>query len=264
MINVKRSLLFTLRYIYLYKRSVARLMEIFYWPLLDLIVWGFITTYLLRYRDGLPEIITFLIGALILWDILFRSQQGLSISFLEDMWSRNLLNIFVSPLRPAEYILSLIIMGAIKLFMASVVMVTMAIIFYEFNIFTIGITLVPLVINLLVMGWAVGIVTMAIILRFGQEAEVMAWGVAFLFQPVSAVFYPVDVLPPIIQNIAQFVPASHIFEGMRHVITYKTFPMEHVIWASCLNVVYMVGAISFFYYIFNKVKEKGLLTKVGE
>jgi len=264
MLSVRRSALFTMRYLYLYKRSVARLMEVFYWPLMDLIVWGFITTYLLRYKSGLPEIVTFLIGALIMWDMLFRSQQGLSISFLEDMWSRNLVNIFVSPLRPGEYVLSLIMIGAFKLLLASTFMITVAIVFYHFNIFKIGLTLIPLVINLLVMGWAVGIVTMAIILRFGQEAEVMAWGIAFLFQPLSAVFYPVDVLPPVIQAIAKFVPASHIFEGMRHAITYKTYPSEHILWASCLNVVYLLAAIGFFYFVFNKVKEKGLLTKVGE
>lgn len=264
MLNIRRSMAFTMRYLYLYKRSVARLMEIFYWPLLDLVVWGFITAYLSRYEGVLPSVVTFLIGALILWDILFRSQQGLSISFLEDMWSRNLVNIFVSPLRPGEYVLSLIMMGAIKLALASIVMVTVAFFLYNFNIFQLGFALLPLVINLLVMGWAIGIITMGVILRFGQEAEVMAWGIAFLFQPLSAVFYPVDVLPPVIQKIAFCVPSSHIFEGMREVITYGTFPTEHLLWATGINIIYLALAIAFFYYVFTAVKEKGLLTKIGE
>jgi ABC-2 type transport system permease protein len=120
------------------------------------------------------------------------------------------------------------------------------------------------VINLVVTGWAVGIFTTAIILRFGQEAEVLAWGLAFLFQPVSAVFYPVSVLPPFLQTIAHGIPASHVFEGMRAVIDGKAFPVDELIWAAGLNVVYLVGAILFFNGMFRIVKMKGLLVRVGE
>ena len=119
-------------------------------------------------------------------------------------------------------------------------------------------------INLVVTGWAIGIFTTAIILRYGQEAEVMAWGLAFLFQPVSAVFYPISVLPPWLQTIANGIPAAHVFEGMRAVIETANFPLTELLWAAGLNVLYLAGAILFFNGMFRIVKAKGLLVRVGE
>ncbi len=264
MTSFQRILAYTVRHLYLYKRSMPRLMEVFYWPVLDLLVWGFVTVYLSRQSGAVPQFVTFFLGALILWDILFRSQQGISVSFLEDVWSRNLLNIFVSPMSATEYVLSLLFLSVIKLLLTSTVMVTLAMLLYQFNIFEIGLALVPLVVNLVVMGWAVGIVTTALILRFGQEAEVLAWGVALLFQPVSAVFYPVAVLPWFLRAVANYVPAAHVFEGMRKVIEGGPFPARELAWAAGLNVLYIVFSVLFFYWNFKVVKEKGLLAKVGE
>lgn len=262
--KISRILAYTLRHLYLYRRSLPRLMEVFYWPLLDLLLWGFVGVYLAGYRESLPNFVTFFLGALILWDILFRSQQGISVSFLEDVWSRNLLNIFVSPLSPGEYMASLLVMSIVKLILASSVMATLAFFLYSFNIFTVGFTLIPLAANLIVMGWSIGIVTTALILRFGQEAEVLAWGIALLFQPVSAVFYPVAVLPGPLRVIAMYIPASHVFEGMRKAISSGRFPTEDLIAASALNAVYIAASIIFFAWNFRVVKRKGLLAKIGE
>ncbi len=260
-----RILSYTLRHLYLYKRSLPRLMEVFYWPTLDLVVWGFVSTFLDRFKSGGgPGFITFFIGALILWDMLFRSQQGITVSFLEDMWSRNLLNIFVSPLSPWEYISSLLAISVVKLILTSTVMVTLAWLLYSFNVFTLGFPLIPLVLNLIVMGWSVGIVTTAFILRFGQEAEVLAWGVALFFQPFSAVFYPVSVLPGWVRTAAFFIPSSHVFEGMRAVISTGTLPVREVVLASALNAAYIAASLLFFSWNFKVVKRKGLLAKTGE
>ena len=262
--KLHRILALVIRHLYLYKRSIPRLMEVFYWPFLDLVVWGFITIYLAKFKGTLPDFIAFLLGALILWDILFRSQQGLSVSFLEDMWARNLLNIFVSPISPIEYVTALMLVSIVKLLLASTVMVLFAWLFYSFNIFLIGASLIPLIINLVIMGWAVGIITMGLILRFGQEAEVLAWAVAFLFQPVSAVFYPVSVLPSFLQTIARYIPSSHIFEGMRGVVAGGGFPTTELVWATSLNILYLTGALIFFYWNFGVVRKKGLLARIGE
>lgn len=262
-----RIFAYTARHLYLYKRSLPRLMEVFYWPVLDLVVWGFVSIYLSKQKGELPDFITFFLGALILWDILFRSQQGISVSFLEDVWSRNLLNIFVSPLSPAEYITSLLFLSIIKLLLTSAVMVTLAWLLYSFNVFLLGFTLIPLVLNLIVMGWSIGIITTALIMRFGQEAEVLAWGIALLFQPVSAVFYPVSVLPGWVQGIALFVPSAHVFEGMREVVVggvSSGVPISNIVWAALLNCAYITVAILFFWWNFKVVKKKGLLAKVGE
>lgn len=253
-----------LRHLYLHRRSMARLMETFYWPLLDLLVWGFITVYLQRYREGLPGFVIFFIGALILWDILFRSQQGISISFLEEMWSRNLMNLFVSPLRPGEFIIATMVISILKLLSASAVTISLAWVLYSFNLFMIGLSLIPFILSLTVMGWSIGILTTSIIMRYGQKAEVLAWGLAFLFQPISAVFYPVSVLPEFLQVVARFVPAAHIFEGMRAVIAGGGFPVEELIWAAGLDGIYLIGSILFFYAMFRSVKVRGLLLRSGE
>ena len=252
------------RHLMLYKRSPQRVMEIIYWPLLDLLVWGFITLYLARFREGLPAFVTFFLGALILWDILFRAQQGICISFLEEIWSRNLLNLFVSPLRTGEFLAATMLVSIIKVAGAAIMTVTLALLLYDFNLFIIGLSLIPFVFNLVAMGWAVGIFTTAIILRYGQEAEVLAWGLAFLFQPVSAVFYPISVLPPVLQAVARGIPAAHIFEGMRAVIETGSLPLDALAWAVGLNAVYLTAAILFFNFMFQVVRRKGLLVRTGE
>ncbi|MFQ5737169.1 MAG: ABC transporter permease, partial [Thermodesulfobacteriota bacterium] len=185
-------------------------------------------------------------------------------SFLEDVWSRNLLNIFVSPFSPAEYVASLMLLSVIKLIFTSTVMVTLAWVFYSFDIFLLGFPLIPLILNLIVMGWSIGIVTTALILRFGQEAEVLAWGIALLFQPFSAVFYPVSVLPGWLQAVAWCIPSAHVFEGMRQVISGGGFPVSHMLWAAGLNVIYITVSLLFFWWNFRAVKKRGLLAKVGE
>lgn len=252
------------RHLSLYKRSLTRLMEIIYWPVLDLMVWGFVTIYLRKYQGSLPFFISFFLGSLILWDIFFRAQQGISISFLEEVWSRNLLNLFVSPLTPAEFIFGTLIVSLFKVIATFIVTFCLALILFSFNIFSLGFPLFLFLLNLILMGWAIGVITTGAILRFGQEAEVLAWGLAFLFQPVSAVFYPVSVLPPVLQKIAWWIPASHTFEAMRAVIQQGPFPAGELAWAFALNGVYMILAALFFSWMLKEVREKGLLLKSGE
>ncbi|MBC7365113.1 MAG: ABC transporter permease, partial [Candidatus Aminicenantes bacterium] len=220
-----------LRHIYLYRHSLTRLVEIFYWPLLDLLVWGFVSIYISRLSaegKNTPNFLGIFLGALILWDILFRSQQGISVSFLEEVWARNFLNLFVSPLTISEYLLSMMLVSIFKVLVVFLTSALLAWVLYSFNLFILGISLLPFVLNLVILGWAIGIFTTALILRFGQQAEVLAWGVAFLFQPVSAVFYPVSVLPNFLQKVAMFIPASYVFEGMRAVIFGQGISLAHL------------------------------------
>ncbi len=251
------------RHLYLYRRSLPRLMEIFFWPLLDLLLWGFITFYLEKVRPDLPTFVKFFLGALILWDVLYRAQQGFSVSFLEEIWSRNLLNLFVSPMRPIEFLASLMCISIFKLLSAAVVTALLAWVFYSFNILLLGVALIPFVLNLTLMGWAIGLITIAVILRYGQEAEVMAWGLAFLVQPISAVFYPVSILPVWLQPFALAMPASHVFEGMRQVVEGGPFPVSSLFTAFVLNGIYLAMATALFYRNLRVVKMKGLLMHSG-
>jgi len=256
-----------LRHIYLYRHSLTRMIEIFYWPLLDLLVWGFVSLYISRLSaegKSSPNFLGIFLGALILWDILFRSQQGISVSFLEEVWARNFLNLFVSPLTIGEYLVSLMLVAVFKVVVVFLISALLAWLLYSFNLFIIGIYLLPFMFNLIILGWAIGILTTALILRFGQQAEVLAWGIAFLFQPISAVFYPLSVLPKFLQKLAMFIPASYVFEGMRAIIFGRRFSLNLLLSAFSLNVIYLSLALFFFFRMFRAVRAKGLLAKMGE
>ena len=231
---------------------------------MDLLLWGFVTLYLQRSAAKVPMFVSYFIGALILWDLLFRAEQGISVSFLEDMWARNLINIFVSPAGVPEYLLALMAISAIKVVAAFTVTSSLGWIFYSFNIFRLGVSLLPLALNLVAMGWSIGILTAALILRYGLEAEILAWALAFLFLPFSAVFYPVAVLPKALRAVAAFIPASYAFEGMRAVIRGGAFPVRQLAWAACLNLAYLTVSAFFFMRIYKKVLARGIIPKIGE
>ena len=252
------------RHLYLYRRSFPRLLEIFYWPLLDLVVWGFITMYLSQEGNELHGAVTFFLGALIFWDILFRAQQGVTISFLEEIWSRNLMNLFASPLTAGEFLAATMVISVFKVAAVSVIMAFSALFFYSYDVFIMGLTLIPFVFNLIAAGWIIGILTMSVIMRFGQQAEVLAWGLVFLFQPISCVFYPVSVLPNWLQPVALANPAAHVFEGMRDVLLHQIIPWEHLGWATGLNGLYLLLMIAIYQYTFSVCKENGMLVRVGE
>ena len=169
-LNVRAVSALVQRYTYLYSRSVPRVLEMVFWPVMDLLVWGFLTTYLLKSEMGVPRSITFLIGAMIFWDVLYRSQQAITISFLEDIWSHNLLNIFVAPIRVREFVAATYVVGFVKILLTVVVMGVLALLWYNFNLLTLGFSLIPFFVNLLVMGWAVGMFTAGLIIRWGQAA----------------------------------------------------------------------------------------------
>ncbi|MDH7502582.1 MAG: ABC transporter permease [Verrucomicrobiota bacterium] len=258
-----------LRYTLLYKRSVPRMIELFFWPTMDLLVWGYVTLYLQRLYATAQSpsagmgTITFLLGAMIFWDILYRAQQGVTLSFLEDVWTRNLLNVFVAPIRIEEFILATYLVGTVRIGVTVVALTGLAWLLYQFNLLAMGFALIPLFVNLLLMGWAMGMITTGLIMRWGQAVEALAWGVPFLVQPLAAVFYPVDVLPRWVQPISHALPATHVFEGMRQVLAGGHFPTAHLLWAFGLNAAYLVVAAWWFRRMYERAREKGLLAKLG-
>jgi ABC-2 type transport system permease protein len=251
-----------LRYVFLYTRSPIRMVEMVFWPIVDLLVWGFLTMFLQQSTSGaFPHFITFLLGAMILWDILFRAQQGVAISFLEDVWTRNLLNIFVAPVRTLEYLCATFAVGVLRICVTAVALVVIGWLAYSFNVFVMRWWLIPFFLNLMLFGWSLGMISTALILRWGQAAESLAWAVPFFIQPVVAVFYPVSVLPGWLQPIALALPATHIFEGMREVMQSGTMSWVPLAWALVLNLVYLALAGGFFVWILNYTRRRGLLTK---
>lgn len=253
-----------LRYVLLYTRNAVRLVELVFWPAVDLMVWGFLTMYLQQNTSGeFPHFITFLIGAMIFWDVLFRAQQGLAISFLEDVWTRNLLNIFVAPVRPLEYIAATAIVGMLRVGVTVGVLMVLAWIAYAFRLWDFQLLLVPFFANLLIFGWSLGMVSVSLILRWGQAAESLAWAVPFLIQPISAVFYPVSILPPWLQPVALALPSTHVFEGMRAVLAGNPLPHGELWAAIGLNVVFLLAASLLFAATLRSARERGLLVKIA-
>jgi ABC-2 type transport system permease protein len=261
--NFHRVLALVQRHTFLIRRSPPRMIEMVFWPVMDLFVWGFLTVYLKKLGPAVPASITFLIGAMIFWDIFFRAQQGVTMSFIEDVWAKNLLNLFVAPLRLTEFLTATYIIGLIKVTIIVLVLSGLALTLYDFNLYNLGLSLIPLCTNLLIMGWAFGMFTTALIVRFGQSVEALAWGIPFLVQPLSAVFYPVSALPGWLQPLSLCLPSTHSFEGMRQVLEGKGFPWEHVLWGLGLNVFFLAAAGWFFILMFDVARERGYLAKFG-
>jgi ABC-2 type transport system permease protein len=253
-----------LRYLYVMRSSWPRLLELAYWPAMQVIVWGFITQFLMTNSSWVARAAGVLLGGVMLWDVLFRGQLGVSVSFLEEMWSRNLGHLFVSPLRPYEFLIAVMTMSMIRTVIGMLPAALIAIPLYHYSIFALGLPLLVMFANLLVTGWAIGIAVSGLILRFGLGAESFAWVAVFAISPVAAVFYPVSILPGWLQAVAYALPPAHVFEGMRTLMVDHVFATDHFLAALGLNALYMaIGGIVFF-SAFARARVLGKLLQVGE
>ncbi len=253
-----------MRHVYVLRTSWPRIFELAYWPTLQMILWGFISQFLITNSSWVAQAFGVLIAAVILWDVLFRGQLGVSVSFLEEVWSRNLASLFVSPLRPYELVISLMAMSLIRTLIGVVPAAFLAILLYEYSIFGLGLPLLAFFTNLLVMGWATGLMIAALIMRFGLGAESLAWIAVFALAPVSGIYYPVSVLPAWLQHISWALPSSYVFEGMRAVMFENIFRWDLFLASSALNLVYLAIGAGIFLWMFHTARRKGLLMKLGE
>jgi ABC-2 type transport system permease protein len=263
-LSANRIAAMVLRHLYVLRGSWPRLFELAYWPTMQMIIWGFITVFLYTNSSWVARAFGVLLSAVMLWDVLFRGQLGFTLSFLEEMWSRNLANLFVSPLRPVEHVLSLIAMSLIRTLIGVLPAALLAIPLYHFSIFSLGLPLVAFFLNLLVMSWAMGLPITALILRFGQGAENLAWFLIFLVAPVSAVYYPVTVLPHWLQAIAWALPSTYVFEGMRAVLIHDQVRVDLMLEAAALNLIYLAIGSGIYLAVFRAARRHGLLMQQGE
>jgi len=248
-----------LRNLYLYRRSLTRAMEIIFWPVMNLMVWGFLTHYLRAM--ALPIAIDYLLGAMILWDLLYRSQQSITLSLTEEFWVKNIMNIFIAPIRTPELVVAMGLMGLIKAVLTMTFLMVLAVTFYSFNLFDLGPALVPFFGNLILFGWGLGMFTMSLVLRYGHAAEALIWGVPFLIQPISAVFYPVEVLPTWLKLIAFMLPSTYVFEGMRSVLNTGLVDPFMLAVSFGMNLVYLAAGGAFFAWTLRLVRRKGYLSR---
>jgi ABC-2 type transport system permease protein len=253
-----------LRYWYLLLSSWPRLLELIYWPVLQIITWGFLQSYIAQNDGFFARAGGTLIGAVILWDILFRGQLGFSISFLEEMWSRNLGNLMMSPLKPIEFLLALMVMSLIRLAIGAIPMTVLAWFFFGFNFYAIGLPLIAFFCNLIFTSWSIGIFVSGLVLRNGLGAESIVWTLMFVMLPLACIYYPVSVLPGWLQYVAWALPPTYVFEGMRALLIDHTFRADLMLDSLILNAVLFAASFVIFLALLRSAKRHGSLLGGGE
>lgn len=262
--SMRRVGAMVLRNVYLLRASWPRVLELVYWPAVQMILWGFITRFLVTNSSWVAQASGVLIAAVLLWDVMFRGNLGVSLAFFEEMYSRNLGHLFASPLRPYELVCALLVISLLRTSIGVGGAALLAIPLYGFSIFDLGLALLAFFTNLLVMGWSIGLLVSALVLRYGLGAESLAWVAIFAVAPVSGIYYPVAVLPDWLQPVAAALPSSHVFEGMRAVLFEGRFRLDLLWSALWLNACYLLGAVSVFLWVFRTARRKDLLLHIGE
>jgi ABC-2 type transport system permease protein len=252
------------RYWYLLMSSWPRLLELIYWPVLQIITWGFLQRFISENAGFFARAGGTLIGAVILWDILFRGQLGFSISFLEEMWARNLANLMMSPLKPIEFLISLMIMSLVRFAIGVIPMTLLAFFFFDFNFYSIGLPLIVFFCNLIFTSWSIGIFVSGLVLRNGLGAESIVWTLMFGILPLACIYYPVTVLPHWLQYVAWSLPPTYVFEGMRALLSDHVFRADLMIEAFAINVVLFAASFAIFLALLRGARRHGALLQSGE
>ena len=267
--SINRIFALLLRYLYLLRSSWPRIIEIAYWPTMQMIIWGFVSQH---FATASPELTVggILISAVLVWDSLFRSHISYTLSFLEEMWSRNLGNLFVSPLRPWELIATLASISMMRTLIGMVPAALLAIPFFGVSVFDMGLPLLAFFLNLVLTGWAISQFVTGILIRFGLGAESLTWVLPFLIAPFSCIYYPLATLPEWMQSVATFIPTSYVFEGMRALLIPEAgapegvFRADLLLHAFGLNAIYFIIGVLVFFRSFDAARKHGLLLQSGE
>ena len=263
-LSARRIGAMVLRYWYLLRSSWPRMLELIYWPAVQMFMWGFLQLYISSNAGFFARAGATFIGAVLLLDILFRGQLGFSVSFFEEMWARNMGNLMISPLRPVEFIAALMIMSLIRLAIGMVPVSLLAIAFFGFDLYGLGLALAAFFVNLILTSWSVGIVVSGLVLRNGMGAESLAWTFMFVLLPLTCVYYPVSVLPAFMQPIAWALPPTYVFEGMRALLIDHTFRLDLMLEALALNVVLFTAMALAFVALLASARRNGSLMQTGE
>lgn len=245
------------RYYYNMIKGPQQLSDLFYWPLVDILLWG-LTSIWMQTQSNLPHLPLILMTALIFWQVAWRGSVDISINLLQEFWHRNLVNLFSTPLKISEWICGVILLCLCKLILTVSFGALMVYLLYSLNVFTLGWLFLPFVALLLMFGWTIGFIAAALIVYWGHQMEMLAWMTAFVFAPFSAVFYPVGTLPLWAQKVAWCLPSTYVFEGMRQILNGDPFPVSYLGISFGLNLVYLVLSMLMFNWMFKKSRVKGL------
>ena len=253
-----------IRYAYLLRRSWPRMLELIYWPTVQMLLWGLISQFFVQHSTWVAQAAGVLLAAVMLWDVLFRAHLGVSLAFFEEMYARNMGHLFVSPLRVSEHIAALLGISILRTLIGLSAAAGLAYLLYDYSLLELGLPLIAFFSQLMIMGWAIGLGVMSLVLRYGLGAESLAWVLVFALAPISAVYYPVSIFPEWLQPVSLAIPASHVFEGMRTVLFEKVFDWHAFRSAVLLNLVWISAAISLYYHAFYQARQRGSLLNAGD
>ncbi|MDR3511742.1 MAG: ABC transporter permease [Caulobacteraceae bacterium] len=249
------------RQVYLLRGSPVRLLPMIAWVAIDIVLWGFITRYLNAVAGHGFNFVPALLGAVLLWDFLSRVMQGVTTAFFEDVWSRNFLNLFATPLTISEYLTGLVTTGVSTSLLGLMAMLALATGVFGLSFLAYGAAIAPFILVLFLTGIALGILGSAIVLRFGPASEWLIWPIPSVISPFVGVFYPLSVLPHWMQAIARGLPPSYVFEGMRAIVAGHGAPMGQLAMAAGLAGLYLAGACLVFAGVFRYAIRTGLIAR---
>jgi ABC-2 type transport system permease protein len=261
MVSFRRTLAIPLRQFYLMQGSPARVLPMFAWVAIDMITWGFITKYLNAVSGSGFNFVPSLLGAVLLWDFFVRVMQGVTTAFFEDVWSRNFLNIFATPLSIPEYVGGLMLSSIASGFIGLSVMLVLATAVFGLSFFVYGILLIPYLLVLFVFGIALGVIGCGIVLRLGPASEWLIWPIPALISPLAGVFYPLSTLPAWMRGLARVLPPSYVFESMRGIVLKRAGSPVSLLWAAALDIAFLLLASWFFSYIYHHAVRTGLIAR---
>ncbi len=253
-----------LRHFYLITRSFPRILDLVYWPSIQITLWGFISNFFATHTTYYNNAVGVILTCAILYDFLFRTSIGFNMLFLEEIWSRNFTNLFIAPMRIGEILTSLVITALIRSLIGLVPAILLTSPLFGISILDLGIFLFFLFLSLYIFGITLGILVSSGLLRFGPSFENIAWSTMFLLAPFGCIYYPIETLPEIFQKIAYVLPLVYIFEEARNILINQTVNIENVYYAFIWNAFYFSLSITLFYYSFNAAKNKGTLINMGE
>jgi len=253
-----------LRHFYLIKSSLPRLLDLVYWPTIQIILWGFISKFFTMHSDFYNHTAGIILSAAILYDFLFRSSISFNMLFLEEIWSRNFTNLFIAPLKVSEILTALTMTALIRTLIGIVPAILLASPFFGISLFDLGPTLVLLLLSLYIFGMTLGILVVSGLLRYGPAFENVAWSSLFLLAPLGCIYYPLSILPDWLQILAKALPLVYIFEEVRSILLNNTVNFINIVFALVLNLFYFASAIIIFYSAFSGARKKGTLINVGE
>ena len=262
--NFNKIFALSLRHIYLIKSSFPRILDLIYWPTIQILLWGFISKFFTLSSSFFENTVGIILSAAILYDFLFRASISYNMMFLEEIWSRNFTNLFIAPIKLSEIIAALTFTAILRTLIGFIPAVLLAIPFFGVSIFKLGTPLVFLLITLYIFGVTLGLLVTSGLIRYGPSFENIAWASLFFLAPLGCIYYPIEILPEWLQIIAKFLPLVHIFEEMRNILIYDTVNYLQISKAILISFVYFIFGIIIFYLSYNGAKNRGTLINMGE